>query len=230
MDRTHESGSGNRGCGSRKAGGVYLCTKLGNGGIPIEDFLVDPVVPFAGEPFRAPILIADPDDPEVQHAVVWVGAEFYPSLVDFFEESSRKGVSRRVPSGFNFKALTPGKSKMIFVHPKAFTESLGEPESCPKDIPEHGKEEPCIGMHWHYAKAVGSAVEGTQATVGDIHYPVPEQVPAPEDLSPGIFFALPINAVEYEAKDESDMGPESLLQADDLGFPVTIIDRDRGDE
>ena len=225
MERISASDSGSRGCGSRKKGGTYLCTKLSRDGSPLEDFLVDPVRPFDGEPFRAPILLPDPQEPDVQHAVIWVGAQFYPSPVHFIEEVRRKGASRRIPSGFNFKALTPGKSRMLFVHAKAYTETLLRPESCPKGIPEHGSEEPCIGAHWLYAESLGSPLENGQGVVGDVHFALPEQCPAPGDLRPGIFLVLPINAIEYEAYDQEDSGPVALSAAEEAGYPVIVIDR-----
>lgn len=232
MKRESQSGSGSRGCGSRQKGGVYLCTHLSPFGSPLEDFLVDPVLPFAGEPFRAPILIADPEDIRVQHAVIWVGAQFYPSPVDFIEEVRRKGASRRVPSGFSFSALTPGKSRMIFVHPKAYTQACVLPDRCPKAIPNHGTDAPCLGAHWHLAQALGSAVHGDRGRIGDMTYPLPTQWgpdAVPDDLSPGMFLVLPINAVEYEARDRTDTVPESLQSAESVGFPVTIIDREEGE-
>lgn len=243
MERISASGSGSRGCGSRQPGGAYLCTKLGPNGSPLEDFLVDPVKPFAGEPFRAPILVPDPDDPEVKHAAIWVGESFYPSPVDFIEEVRQKGASRRVPSGFHFAALTPGKSRMIFIHPRAYTEKLFTPDHCPKDIEAHGETEPCLGAHWHYVAALGGRVdgghevsvneqlaylEGQTAHIGDLSYPLPVQANSqdvPTDFSPGIFLVLPINAVEYEALNREDTGPQSLQQAEDVGFSVSIIDR-----
>lgn len=227
MERISESGSGARGCGSRKKGGVYLCTKLSPFGSPLEDFLVDPVQPFAGEPFRAPILVQDPKEPDVVHAVIWVGTQFYASPVDFIEEARRKGASRRVPSNFHFGALTPGKSRMLFIHGKAHTATLAKPDRCPKDIPHHGDEEACLGAHWHYLQGLGSTIaeSGLSATVGDVQYSIPEQRDAPTDLSPGIFLALPINAIEYEAMDNNDTGPQAIFEAESIGFPVFVIDR-----
>lgn len=220
------STGGSRGCGSRKQGGVYLCTGLSEDGSPVEDFLVDPVRPFRGEPFRAPISWEDPTKPGLFHAVIWVGAEFYPSLVDFVEEVKAKGASRRIPSSFDFSKLTPGASRMIFVHPKAFTATTHLPANgCPKHHALHGLVEPCIGAHWEYVQVLGGNVSGFTATLGDLQYAVPAQVQ--EDmvphLAPGFFMALPITHVEYEARTDADTGPEAIHQASDLGFDVRIL-------
>lgn len=218
------STGGSRGCGSRKPGGVYLCTGLSEHGSPVEDFLVDPVRPFLGEPFRSPILLEDPAQPGIFHAIIWVGAEFYPSLVDFVEEVKAKGASRRIPSGFDFSKLTPGASRMIFVHPKAFTETAHLPANgCPKNRALHGLNEPCIGAHWDYVGSLGGNVSGFTATLGDLQYAVPSQVETAPPLTPGFFMALPITHVEYEARNDKDTGPEAIHQASDLGFDVHIL-------
>lgn len=221
------STGGSRGCGSRKPGGVYLCTALSEDGSPIEDFLVDPVRPFHGEPFRAPILWNDISNPELFHAVIWVGAEFYPSLVDFVEEVKAKGASRRIPSNFDFSKLTPGASRMIFIHPKAFTTTAHLPANgCPKRYPLHGLNEPCIGAHWDYVEGLGGNISGRTATLGDLQYAVPPQEDIMPLLTPGFFMALPITHVEYEAMNDGDTGPETIHQASDLGFEVSILHGD----
>lgn len=74
-----------RGCGSRKAGGVYLCTGLAEHGLPIESFFIDPVKAMAVECFRAPTLIDDPFVEGLKHIAVWIGAEHYPSPADYLD-------------------------------------------------------------------------------------------------------------------------------------------------
>ena len=63
-----------RGCGKRKAGGVYVMSELGPDGVPLEAVMIDPPVPYDGGPFRAPQLVRKDG---VAHLVFWVGAEFY---------------------------------------------------------------------------------------------------------------------------------------------------------
>lgn len=189
--------------------------------------MVDPVRPFHGEPFRAPILWNDISNPELFHAVIWVGAEFYPSLVDFVEEVKAKGASRRIPSNFDFSKLTPGASRMIFIHPKAFTTTAHLPANgCPKRYPLHGLNEPCIGAHWDYVEGLGGNISGRTATLGDLQYAVPPQEDIVPPLTPGFFMALPITHVEYEAMNDGDTGPETIHQASDLGFEVSILHGD----
>lgn len=115
-----------RGCGSRTAGGTYLECGLG-GTTPIEAFLFDPPlfdVPLDWlEPHRNPVLV---ERDGLWHAVIWVGAESYPSMWDFIEEVRVAGASRRVPTTFNFEKITPG-SRMFFVHGRADVTMTVEP-------------------------------------------------------------------------------------------------------
>ena len=223
------SPGGSRGCGSRVKGGIYLCTGLSEHGSPLEAFFIDPVVPFdaaPGESFRTPILRQNPYN-NAYDAYVWVGESFYPSLVDYVEETRRKGASRRVSPLLDLSKLTPGVSRMIFIHPEAFTEHREIPENgCPKAIEHHGIDEPCIGAHWHYAQALGSHVDDSgNGHIGDVHYALPEQKPAPEDCRPGLFLALPITHIEYESKpgETDDALPKSLRNASDTGFNVLFL-------
>lgn len=225
------STGGTRGCGSRVKGGIYLCTGLSEHGSPLEAFLIDPVVPFdaaPGESFRTPILRENPYLSGVFDAYVWVGESFYPSLVDYVEETRIKGASRRVSPLLDLKKLTPGKSRMIFIHPKAYTEHAELPvNGCPKDIEHHGEDEPCIGAHWQYAIDLGSTPgEAGTARIGDVTYPLPEQKPAPEDCRPGLFLALPITHIEYE--DDGQDLPKTVTEASDTGFDVLVM-KDSGE-
>lgn len=220
------STGGSRGCGSRVKGGIYLCTGLSAHGSPLEAFLVDPVVPFdaaPGESFRTPILRENPYANGVMDAYVWVGESFYPSLVDYVEETRQKGASRRVSPLLDLSKLTPGKSRMIFIHPKAFTEHLQIPANgCPKDIEGHGNDVPCIGAQWHYAKSLGSMVEDSGAAkIGDVVYHLPEQYPAPIDCKPGLFLALPITHIEYE--DDGKELPPPVKAASETGYDVFVM-------
>ena len=105
-----------RGCGERKDDGVYACTGMDREGSPVEDFVIDPAIQWAGGPFRAPKLIPDPGEGGVFHLAIWAGQEYYPWPSDFVEEVRIAGVSRRIPKGFPLERLTAGKSKMFFVH------------------------------------------------------------------------------------------------------------------
>lgn len=234
MPISHQSSTGgSRGCGSRVKGGIYLCTGLSEHGSPLEAFLIDPVVPFdsaPGESFRTPILRENPYMTDVVDAYVWVGESFYPSLVDYVEETRCKGASRRVSPLLDLSKLTPGKSRMIFIHPKAYTESLMVPtQGCPKNLEKHGTEIPCIGAHWHYAAALGSTTDPLgMGVIGDLSYALPEQVEAPADCRPGLFLALPITHIEFE-NDDNPL-PQSVVKASDAGFDVVVMDQEKDHE
>jgi hypothetical protein len=228
-----------RGCGQRKAGGVYACCGLSEHGLPIEHFLIDPVQALAVQCFRAPIVIPDPEDADLKHMAIWVGAEYYPSPWDYIEETRRLGASRRIPGDFDFSVLTPGRSRMILVHPHAYTKRIDLPDSCPKELLEegHGKDVACLGALRHYVDALGCAREEASDTetelairIGDIAYAVPQrQIAGVErsQFSPGAFMQLPISHFEYQAKDASDSGPEEFSsRCESTGYAGVIVDDD----
>jgi len=213
---------------------VYLCTGLSENGIPINAFLIDPVKMMDVDCFRAPIVIPDTVDPELLHIAIWIGREHYASPIDYVEEVKRLGASRRIPENFDFSVLTPGKSRMMFIHPLAFTELIHEAD-CPVEgfhpNEGHGETVACLGAHWRYAKSLGSIVAdgpvGTVGSVGQCLYPLEQsQIEVdPKDFSPGIFFQLPVTHIEYQANDRSDRGPDSTAErAAAAGFQYAIID------
>ncbi|MCA3060267.1 MAG: hypothetical protein ING60_10690 [Rhodocyclaceae bacterium] len=230
-----------RGCGSRKAGGVYLCTGLAEHGLPIESFFIDPVKAMAVECFRAPTLIDDPFVEGLKHIAVWIGAEHYLSPADYLEECRRLGASRRIPSDFDFTPLTPGKSRMVMIHPLAFTERIDE-ATCPVGVEGHGHAESdvaCLGQHWRYVEALGSkliprddkpielAAETRLARIGQISYEVPvNQLPVQKcEFSPGAFLQLPITHIEYQARDRDDL-PDASVQERlaQTNFDMLVVD------
>ena len=119
-----------RGCGdSRDKKGVYLCHGPSSSGKPIEDFILDPVKVWPDKWQRGFKIMPAGD---INHIVIFVGKEYYPSLWSFVEEVKRFGVSRKVPPTFPFEQLTPGKSKMYFCH--AFGEAAFDFE-CNRELP-----------------------------------------------------------------------------------------------
>ena len=225
MVETEEVQTPSRGCGSRKAGGTYLCTGLSNAGVPVSEFLIDPVFPVQFAPFRAPILMPDPQDPEVMHAFIWVGEEFYKSPWDFYEEVRRLGASRRIPQGFDVMKLTPGRSRLVFVHPRAYTTRTDEVEDgCPKRL-KHPEGEACFGAHRQYQRALGSDIsEGNLVTVSDaVQYLAGTQIEAEKsEFSAGMFLQLPLTHIEYQATSKDDEVPENLAFASDNGHRVVM--------
>lgn len=49
----------------------------------------------------------------VRDLLMWVGAKYYPRIVDFVEEAREKGVCKRVP---NVPNITPGESRCYLLH------------------------------------------------------------------------------------------------------------------
>lgn len=148
-----------RGCGERDENGLYLCVGISPFGKPIEFFLVDPVLPWKGGTLRAPMLIEDKKG--INHVVMWIGETYYPFVPDFVEEAKIMGVSKRVPRTFDLSVLTPGKSRLLLVHPNAIPRFIYRlpvnPKLCPKNS---NASHECIGDLWPLS---------TLHSVGDFH-------------------------------------------------------------
>lgn len=106
-----------RGCGTRKAGGTYLCCGQSPNGLPIEYFVLDPVRLWATEWHRGFRIIKGKN---CNHVVIFVSDSDYLSPWCFVEEVRRFGASRKVAPTFPFEQLTPGLSRMLFAHKKAY--------------------------------------------------------------------------------------------------------------
>lgn len=121
--QTHPMLPGERLCGFRLVGGIYVVA------FPPRDdrptFMDRDIVPYV---FDSPI----PIDPValgvspigvttvvrdgVTHILDWVGAEHYPTPESFLNEVRRMGLSRRVPRSFDFSVLEE-TSRIILIHP-----------------------------------------------------------------------------------------------------------------
>lgn len=141
-----------RGCGSRSANSLYVCADTSIFGKDLYFFLVDPPVPWRGSQLRAPMLIEDGKN--LNHLALGIGKSFYPYVSDFVEEGRRMGISKKVPRNYDLSGLTPGKSRLLLIHPRAipqFKYALSK-FWCPKDIHEHILRENefpgCIGDLW----------------------------------------------------------------------------------
>lgn len=115
-----------RGCGDRSEESAYACCGFDNHGTgtPIEFFVVDPAIPWPGK-FQRGVKILPRnlrDSTSVNDLVIFVGKKFYESPWDFVEEARRFGASRKLPNNLPFDQLTPGESRMVFVHSKAVPE------------------------------------------------------------------------------------------------------------
>jgi len=195
-----------RGCGIREEGSLYFVCETSPLGRPIEDFLVDPPIPWKGPRLRAPML--QHDGARFNHVLIGVGARYYPFIPDFIEEAKIMGVSKRIPTGFDLSKLTPGRSKMALIHPRAipvFEYTLHFYPPCPKGIRRaHG----CIGKLWPLSalnayRTHEVSMSGTMAAIKtpSVRYQVriPKEPKHPFDglYLPGLFLSVPITRIDY---------------------------------
>ncbi len=117
-----------RGCGNRKAGGVYIESKLCAEGAPFYTAIVDPPVIVPEELISriSAVGMTMWERNGVNHLVDVVGECHYPNPADFVEESRRMGLSRRISNKFPLDKLTPGQSRIILVHNKAYINNWRE--------------------------------------------------------------------------------------------------------
>lgn len=127
--------AGGRGCGSRKDGGVYGCVAMSPYGTPLKDFMLDPPVPFLnGQPFQgmhpAPEYITAGWNTD-EHLILmdWVGENGYKTVPDFVEEVRRYGMSRRIPTTFDWESIGGRQVWLALIHAKAAPEIEGLPDS-----------------------------------------------------------------------------------------------------
>lgn len=114
---------GERGCGYRSPGGVYLRVIVSpNGKKPVESCLVDPPVPVSpalGVPNRGVLILERNDGSGIFDVYDRVGSKHYVNVADFVEETKREGVSRRVKRDTrNLDKLTL-KSRIFLIHERA---------------------------------------------------------------------------------------------------------------
>ncbi len=189
-----------RGCGVREEGGLYVCSGLSPYGLPFSEFVIDPPIPFDGDPFRAPMII---ERDGKKHLMLWVGAEHYPYVSDYLEETRRYGVSKRISADFPIDELDIG-SFLFLVHPKAIVvdhEYLPPVEFCPKNDPTHkeNNEICCLGHSYAVAepnvgvnkRQLGSTeYEVYPCSVSSAHY----------EFKAGIFLRMPITHFDHVKK------------------------------
>jgi len=135
-----------RGCGERVQNGLYACVDSSPNGLPIEYFLIDPPIVWRGAcPLRSPMLVQDRTG--IYHVVLGIGKKWYPFVSDYVEEARVMGISKRFPRNFDPSPLTPGKSKLILMHPRGVPQFSFKLRRCicPKG---NGKPHDCIGALW----------------------------------------------------------------------------------
>jgi len=193
-----------RGCGRRVVGGVYAEVKQGEGGMPIEAFLVDPPAMVNAQDFG----LTDKGVRLIEIENVWhvfdiVGEKHYPYVADFVEEGRRMGFSRRLPENLDFAKFDPEQSRLVLLHRKAMIMNVEEAgflhleHLCPKGIEEHraGRlEEMCAGLWWHDLAAKDLDPEGLRKLKSGAKYAAavcPKGSAKPERAL-AIFMSLPI--------------------------------------
>lgn len=117
-----------RGCGTRKMGGVYFESGSGKNGYPLEYFILDrPQLLDAAALGLSDIGVKLIEDPStgVYHVLDIVGQEHYPNFADFLEEVRRFGLSRRASLSVEFQKLT-AESRILIAHKKAYIRNWPE--------------------------------------------------------------------------------------------------------
>lgn len=174
QNKTQTIASNRRGCGLRKSGGVYAECRLVKGGNPIEDYLMDPPQAVNAQALG----LSNIGVHLIEVAGTWhifdiVGAEHYPNVADYIEETRHMGASRRLSRTLDFSKLTP-TSKLVLLHRRgnianfadyyaaiqaslvsqaAVKTSLESHWRCPKAIPAHiwqatPPASMCAGLYW----------------------------------------------------------------------------------
>jgi len=147
-----------RGCGTRKSGGVYFETGLDPNGQPIEYFLCDPPI-LVDDWHLSAVGVQFIERDGITHILDWVGAKHYPNVADFLEEVKRFGLSRRLSSSLDFSRIS-ARTRILLVHQRAWINNFQDYKTwnCPKNLPGHHPEvltqEPetskrmCAGVWW----------------------------------------------------------------------------------
>jgi len=194
-----------RACGTRKKGGYYLEVPASIGGRPVEDFVLDPLLPWEQGPFRGVQLV---EQGGRQLILDWVGASYYPYPLDLLAEAAALGLSRRIPRTFSWHKLRPG-ALLVLVHARAIPAPApaSAPAECMGSI-HLGPHDParCGGWLQH----VPADVDGYHVVPGsDVRVAVHE--PVPTGWQAGMFAAFPVGRVAYvRAGDEQDEAARSV--------------------
>lgn len=221
MNNLNNISFGTRGCGKRIAGGLYATCLLSPYGLPIEHFLIDPVIHWTSKASRSPMIINaeefirnEKNKFKGKVAIFYVGSKFYKYATDFIEEVRNKGVSKRIPC--NEKTIEQFKDvkAMMFYHSRCFIsqESLSPiPMNCPKSLVKHiNGEEHCITRLYEIISEEDTEKERTITgdikivrKIGDLKYEVPKTmsetdfIKLKDKLSTGIFLWTPFSELHY---------------------------------
>jgi hypothetical protein len=243
-----------RGCGTRVMGAAYLEVPLGPGGTPVEDFLVDP--PQRIHPAQlglsavgVSLIPRGPDGPVDVYD--WVGADSYPNVADFIEETRRFGISRRITAHAAFEQLSRD-SLLVLVHPRAWLMDSAaylteRRRGCPTHIPAHAPDaapwpEMCASLWWEdieggyhleeEAEPYGAA--GDSREVFRAFPPAhpqfryagrerPDHVTAPA-YAPAIFCVLPLARIAVVRDPAGGSHEQTAARASCAGIRMELVD------
>jgi hypothetical protein len=242
-----------RGCGFRAAGGVYLTMPTGPVGHPIECFLLDPCQQIGADLLGlSPIGVSLFEDANgITHVMDWIGAENYPNVADFIEETRRHGVSRRVAKTLDFARLSVG-SRLFAAHSRALIQNPGdwydgvseedvEWHPCPAHtayshcgrglatphlLQPHVNGGTCARLWWHDVTGGEVSDDGTYyRTIGSTTYAAQER---PEGVTPvyelALFGAFPIAQIEVVADREAGTHESAMIQSSQARLPLILVD------
>lgn len=219
-----------RGCGYRVPGGIYLITDVNSTrGVPIDNFLFDPPwVPFDKDgvrhyPGALGVEIVQAAN-GINYVWDWIGQESYPYFPDFWEETRRFGLSRKVSPGLNFDLLN-SKSQIIgfhkygIMHAKgSFFERLLEEtilktsmDTCPINVHIHGDYDSfCIRQLW---QAVDEQKNENESRLHKVY------IPHNDEKSIDSYRAASLPYWAKEPKYEFDWIPAAMFH-----LPITRIE------
>jgi hypothetical protein len=236
-----------RGCGRRKAGGIYLEAGLSPDGLPLEHFLIDP--PLAIDDPAAlgvsPIGVTLIERDGVAHVLDWVGSEHYPNVCDVVEEGRAWGFSRRVAGTLDFSRLGPG-SRLILIHARAhiadpapYWAAIGARRMCPQVRALGGAHLAldyrgmCAGLWWHDVEG-GVALSDRDGdrrvhrrlpSVGYAAYRRPALPPGDAPAyRPAMFLSLPLTGIAVINDPTGGAHQAALARAGRAGLPVRLAD------
>lgn len=137
-----------RGCGKRKAGGMYLELGTSECGRPLESFILCPPVPVNETWGVTPV-----NTRLIGNAIFdWVGEGYWPNVCDYLEEVRAFGVSARLPTNLDLRKLT--EAPVFYpIHARGLLldwwQYPNRQRSCPNHAVDHSLGDgPCAGWWW----------------------------------------------------------------------------------
>jgi hypothetical protein len=230
-EREHGFGQ-ERGCGQRAENGLYLTVGTSPLGVPIETYLVDPVIEWKGpRTLRAPMFIEDKKG--TTHLILGIGLTYYPFVSDYVEEARRLGVSKRVPRNIKVERLS-SESKFLLMHPRAIPYFEYETDTtCPK---QNKKIHECIGFLWSLSalktfKKVHEVADAQHGfalvkTPSALYEAVKPDKPTEfiDNYASGIIFAFPLSICHFEfVKRQGKAPPKLTKRIQKAGFKIEVV-------